>query len=221
MSQKFNKKQTFVVVDDHETILSGTLTALKQQYPEVQLITAQDSAMAWDQIMSVKPDLVVMDLSIPSKPNGLSQTDNGLKLLHELMEKYTTLNIMVQSAHSKSLIRLKPSIDAHQGGFTVSDKSASLGEMLKKVDWALQGVMFTPRDMRNGLEIKPEWLVVIQLAFEEGLQDRAIAERMCVSERTVRHYWTKVQDALDVYPEEGRNIRIQTQIRAREEGLID
>jgi hypothetical protein len=37
----------------------------------------------------------------------------------------------------------------------------------------------------------------------------------------VRHYWNKVQDALGVYPDEGKNIRIQTQIRAREEGLID
>jgi len=30
-----------------------------------------------------------------------------------------------------------------------------------------------------------------------------------------------VQDALEVYPEAGKNIRIQKEIRAREEGLID
>jgi DNA-binding NarL/FixJ family response regulator len=56
--------------------------------------------------------------------------------------------------------------------------------------------------MRNGLEVKPEWLEVLNLAFRDGLQDKAIAESMHVSERTVRHYWTKVQDALEVYPEE-------------------
>jgi hypothetical protein len=37
----------------------------------------------------------------------------------------------------------------------------------------------------------------------------------------VRHYWTKVQDVLGIYPEEGKNIRLQTELRAREEGLID
>ncbi|MEO1352887.1 MAG: LuxR C-terminal-related transcriptional regulator, partial [Cyanobacteria bacterium J06635_15] len=68
---------------------------------------------------------------------------------------------------------------------------------------------------------RPEWLEVLQLAFREGLQDKAIAEKMSISERTVRHYWTKVQDALGVYPNAGKNIRIQTEIRSREEGLID
>ena len=48
-----------------------------------------------------------------------------------------------------------------------------------------------------------------------------IAERISVAERTVRHYWSKIQDVLDVYPDEGKNIRIQTEKRAREEGLID
>jgi DNA-binding NarL/FixJ family response regulator len=94
-------------------------------------------------------------------------------------------------------------------------------EMLTKVDWALQGLIYTPREMRSGLEVKPEWLEVLQLAFRQGLQDKAIAERMNVSERTVRHYWTKIQDALSVYPDAGKNIRIQTEMRAREEGLID
>jgi DNA-binding NarL/FixJ family response regulator len=61
----------------------------------------------------------------------------------------------------------------------------------------------------------------LKLAFQKGLQDKAIADRMNVSERSVRHYWTKIQDALQVYPDEGTNIRIQTEIRAREEGLID
>ncbi len=75
--------------------------------------------------------------------------------------------------------------------------------------------------MQAGLEVKPEWLTLLTLAFGEGLQDKAIAQRMRVSERTVRHYWTKVQDALEIYPEEGKNIRIQTEMRSREEGLID
>jgi DNA-binding NarL/FixJ family response regulator len=68
-------------------------------------------------------------------------------------------------------------------------------------------------------------LEVLRLAFEEGLQDKAIAQRMCVAERTVRHYWTKIQDVLGIYPEdskqEGKNIRIETEIRARQAGLID
>jgi hypothetical protein len=64
-------------------------------------------------------------------------------------------------------------------------------------------------------------LRVLTLAFEEGLKDKAIAERMNVSERMIRHYWTKIYDLLGVYPDANKNLRIQTKIRAREEGLID
>jgi DNA-binding NarL/FixJ family response regulator len=44
---------------------------------------------------------------------------------------------------------------------------------------------------------------------------------MNLSLRTVRHYWTKVQDVLGIYPEDGKSLRIQTEKRAREEGFID
>jgi DNA-binding NarL/FixJ family response regulator len=212
---------TMLVVDDHEAVLNGTVNALERQYPDATIYTAPTAQEAHAQVRRQQPDLTVLDLSIPEASGEVANTTAGLQLLRTLMQEHTTLNIVVQSAHVKSLIRLKPTINSHEGGFTVADKSASMQEMLTKVDWALQGLMFTPKEMRTGLEVKPEWLDVLNLAFQKGLQDRAIAQSMNLSERTVRNYWTKVQDALGVYPDEGINMRIQTEIRAREEGLID
>lgn len=213
--------QKILVVDDHESVLTGTVNVLKQQYTGADFFTAQTAERTQQQVEGVQPDLIVMDLSIPEKPGETARTDVGIQLLRTLMQNYPSLNIVVQSAYAKALVRLKPAINAHEGGFTIADKSLPLKEMLIKVDWALQGLVYTPREMRTGLELKPEWLEVLKLAFEQGLQDKAIAEKMNVSERTVRHYWTQVQDALSVYPEAGKNIRIQTEMRAREEGLID
>ena len=65
------------------------------------------------------------------------------------------------------------------------------------------------------------WMQMLQFAFQESLQDTAIAKRMNVSERTVQYYWTKIRDVLEVYPDDDKNLRIQTEVRAREEGLID
>ena len=212
---------TFVVVDDHEAVLGGTVAALRAEYPKTQIITASTGKEAEEQVAGANPNLVVMDLSMPYRANDTAQTETGIELLRTLMSTYPTLNIVVQSAHVRSLVRIKPLIDLHEGGLTIADKSLPLKEMLKKVDWALQGLIYTPRDMRTGLEVKPEWIEVLMLAFQDGLQHKAIAEKMNISERTVRHYWTKVQDALDVYPEPGKNIRIQTELSAREQGLID
>lgn len=212
-----------LVIDDHELVLGGTLDVLQRQYPEAEILTAQTQESAQNQASSFSPDLVVMDLSIPEKPGVPARTDTGIQLLKTLMSKYSNLNFVVQSTYVKALVRVKPDINAHKGGFTVADKSLSSKEMLTRVDWALKGLTHTKdiTAMQTGLELKPEWLTVLTLAFEEGLQDKAIAERICVSERMVRHYWSKVQDVLGIYPEEGKNIRIQTEMRAREEGLID
>jgi DNA-binding NarL/FixJ family response regulator len=215
--------QKILVIDDHELVLGGTFDVLRRQYPDAEILTAQTAQSAREQILKFTPDLVVMDLSIPEKPGIGARTDTGIQLLRTLMKDYPTLNIVVQSTHVKTLVRIRPEIDAHKGGFTVADKSLSSKDMLTRVSWATQGLTHTKdiKGMHSGLEVKPEWLTVLTLAFQEGLQDKAIAERMCVSERMVRHYWTKIQDVLGIYPEEGKNIRIQTERRAREEGLID
>lgn len=214
-------KQVFIVIDDHESVLGGTTAALQQAYPDAEILTADNSLRAQELIRSVSPQFVMTDLSIPESLDGSAQPQVGLNLLKHLMETYPELNLAVQSAHTKSLVRLKPIIDQHNAGFAVIDKSLGLKDMLKRVDWALQGVMYTPKEMRTGLEVKEEWLTVLEFAFQDSLQDKAIAEKMCVSERTVRHYWTKVQDALEVYPEAGQNIRIRTEMAARDKGLID
>jgi len=216
-----SQKLTFLIIDDHELVLGATRSALEQAYPDAHLVTAQSLQDAMRCVKMYQPNLAVVDLSIPNETGEMAQINVGIQLLKQLMQQYPTLNIVVQSAHVKTLVRLKPIINEHEGGFTIADKSLPMKEMLTKVDWALQGLIYTPRDMRNGLEVKPEWLEVLHLAFQEGLQDKAIAERMNVSERTVRHYWTKIQDVLEVYPDEGKNVRIQTEIHARQAGLID
>ena len=214
---------TFLVVDDQELALYATINVLKPQYPDVKIIEAQNAQEALNLIASnpTLPDLAIVDLSMPQTAGESARTDAGIQLLRTLMEKYHSLNIVVQSAYPRSLIRLKALISSHEGGFTVADKSLPMKEMLAKVDWALNGVIYTPKEMRTVLEVKPEWLEMLEWAFKKGLQDKEIAKQMQIAERTVRHYWRNVQNVLEVYPDDGKNLRIQTEIRAREEGLID
>jgi DNA-binding NarL/FixJ family response regulator len=216
--------QTFIVADDHQAVLEGTCTVLKGQYPKARILTASTADSLETLVREAKPslpNLVVMDLSIPAKLREQAKTETGLQLLQMFLTTYPTLNLVIQSAHARSLIRLKPSIESHQAGFTIADKSLPNHEMLIKVDWALKGLLYTPPEMRNGLEVKPEWLEMLQLAFDQALTDKEIAKAMNVAERTVRHYWTRTQDALVVYPEKGHNIRIQTYKKARAYGLVD
>jgi len=212
----------FLVVDDHESVLSGTVEILKRQYPDAEIHTVQTAQAADQWIRQGQPDLLVTDLSIPQVAGDVAKTDTGIKLLETLMQRYPTLNIVVQSANVKALVLLKLAISNHGGGFTIADKNLPLQKMLELVDWALKGINYTPKEMRTkNLELKHEWLQVVQLAWDERLQDQAIAERLICTESTVRNYWRKLQDALEVYPQEGKNMRIETIQQARQKGLLD
>lgn len=231
MSTAAQINQGFIIllIDDHPSVLKGTELIIQQQYPQATIQTAShgSEAIAYfskhlvSQEGSSCPHLIITDLSMPMTVGDESKLDAGLEVLETFMAQNPTINLVVQTAHPKALIRLKPMINQHQGGFTIAPKNLSMDEFLVQVDWSLKGLMFTPRELRAGLEIQQEWLELLQLAFEKGMQDKAIANQMNVSERTVRNYWTKIQDALKVYPDAGKNMRIQTEIKARETGLID
>jgi DNA-binding NarL/FixJ family response regulator len=218
------KKLGILVVDDHQLILTGTLDVLSREYPEALIVKAQTVKETLSQLQCYAFDLIVMDLSIPAQPGETAEIDTGIKLLQTLLKEYPHQNLMVQSSYVKALIRIKHEIDNHQGGFAIADKGLPEAEMLMRASLALHGATHT-KDIKTGIELKPEWLEVLRLAFEESLTDKAIADRMYKSERAVRTYWTKIQDVLGVYPEDckqsGKNMRILTEIRAREEGLID
>ncbi len=216
-----------VLIDAQEIFLAGTIEMLHSRYPKVKILTARTPLEALNLISNYQPDLVIMDISLPEKPGASANTRIGIQFLNTLLEKYPKLNIFVQSAYIKTLVRIKTKIDAHQGGLIVAEKNLSGQEMLDRVKWALEGLIHTKdiKELSPEVKIKPEWLRLLTLAFHEGLQDKAIARDICVSERMVRYYWYRLQIALGIDSEDiknqGKNIRIVTQIRAREAGLID
>ncbi|MBW4505158.1 MAG: response regulator transcription factor [Scytonematopsis contorta HA4267-MV1] len=220
-----DEKLNILVADDHQLILTGTVKVLSLNYPGANILTAQTGEEILFKLQSPhKFQLIVIDLSIPCDSSETAEISTGINLLKTLLEKYPQQNFMVQTSYVRALIKIRHEIDNHQGGFAIADKRLSEEKMLMRANLALHGATYT-KDIKTEIEWKPEWLDVLRLAFEESLTDRAIAERMSIAERTVRTYWTKIQDVLGVYPEDcrldGKNVRIQTEIRSREEGLID
>lgn len=212
--------QTFLVVDDHEAILEGTVPALQRTYPGAEILTAQDIQTAQTQIGYYHPTLVVLDLSVPQQPYAIASAEVGIQFLKTLIESKLAPNIVVLSTNIKPLVQLKPMINAYEGGFAAMDKSLPIREMLRLVDFALRGSIYLPPELRARSEFDRKWLEVLALKFQEGLTDKAIADRMQVSDRTVRNYWVRLQDALGIYDEPDKDLRIQIAIAARKRGLL-
>ena len=132
-----------LVIDDHESVLSGTIDVLQGEYEDAKFVKAVNAENALEQIEAVHPDLVIMDLSIPQKFGMIARPETGIQLLRTIMTNYPELNIVVQTAHVRTLVRLRPDIDVHKGGFTVADKGLTSQEMLTRVEWSLQGLTHT------------------------------------------------------------------------------
>ena len=212
--------QIFLVVDDHEAILEGTVPALKRTYPTAEIFTAKDIQTAHTQIGYRHPTLVVLDLSVPQQPYAIATPAVGIQFLKLLIESKLAPNIVVLSTNIRPLVQLKPMINAYEGGFAAMDKSLPIHEMLRLVDFALRGSIYLPPELRSRSEFDRKWLEVLSLKFQEGLTDKAIADRMQVSDRTVRNYWIRLQDALGIYDEPDHDLRIQIAIAARKLGLL-
>lgn len=215
-----NAKQHFIVIDDHEAILEGTVPALQQKYPAAEIVTAGDAQTARLLVERHQPDLVIVDLSLPLTKRTIATPEVGIQLLHELMKSKLAPNIMVLSTNVKPIIQLKPMINTYEGGFAVMDKSLPIQSMLNTVEIALKGSIYLPSEVRARSEFDRKWIRVLQLKYQEGFSDKAIAKEMGITSRTVHNYWVRIQDALGVHDDPERDMRVLVQIAARKAGFI-
>jgi DNA-binding NarL/FixJ family response regulator len=209
-----------LIIDDHPLMLSSIKLLVQAQFPNSQITTVATAISAIAELATTNKEwnLVLADLSIPQQSGDIAKSETGVDLLREIMKLYPDLNLMIYSSSVKVLVQLKYQIDNHQGGFTIADKALESSEVQRRMQYAIEGITLT-KEIRKGLELKPEWLSTLQLAAQ-GLQDKAISEQLNVTERAVRHYWTKLQDVLEVY-NDNVNLRVLTLKKAREAGLID
>jgi DNA-binding NarL/FixJ family response regulator len=211
-----------LIIDDHPLMLNSIKQLVQAQFIDAK-VTTVSTATAASQLLANRPNqwqLVLSDLSIPNDSADVAKSETGIELLRTIMNLYPDLNLMVYSNNLKGLVQLKQQIDNHQGGFTIADKISEPVEIQRRMQYAIEGITLT-KEIRKGIELKPEWLQTLQLATQ-GLQDKAISEQLNVTERSVRHYWTKLQDVLGIYVHKSDRVnpRILTLNRAREEGLI-
>lgn len=219
-------KQHFLVVDDHESVLQGTVPALQTAYPQAEILTAQNYLEATQTAEKVRLALMVVDLSIPAAAGDTATPDVGLKLVEQLLTG--TLpglrrapNVAVLSTDINPLVRLKAAIKAYEGGFAAMDKALPLQEMLHYIDFAMRGSVYLPQAVKSRPELHANWLELLHLRFDEGLNDKAIAKRMGTSDRTIRNYWIRIQDTLLIGDDPDKDLRVQIEIEARRIGLIN
>ncbi|MFB6290945.1 MAG: response regulator [Candidatus Bipolaricaulia bacterium] len=205
-----------VIVDDHRVVRSG-VKALIETEPELEVIgEAGDGREAVTKVKSHGPDVVLMDLVMPEM--------DGVEATSKITKLSPAPKILILTSFSEEE-RIIQAIKAGASGYLIKDASPNeLVQAIKDVyngestlDPKVAGTVL--RSVQSEPEASSEDLTdreieVLEL-LAEGLPNEDIAEKLYISERTVRSHVSNILGKLDL------SNRTQAALYAVREGIAD
>jgi two-component system response regulator NreC len=213
-------KHRIIIAEDH-TILREGLRSLLSSDPDLDVVgEAQDGQEAIRCVEKLKPNLVLMDLSMPRM--------NGLDAIKEIKKRSTDTKILVLTVH-KNEEYIVATLQAGADGYALKDSThAELGIAIKNVlsgnHYISPGI--SGRVIEGYLEgrkpLKPispfETLTQrergILKMIAEGYKNKDIADYLCISVKTVEKHRANLMQKLDLH-----NVSALTAF-ALEKGLV-
>ncbi len=120
-----------LVADDHELVRRG-VRSLLQTRPDIEVCgEARDGRDAIEQARRLSPDLIVMDISMPSL--------NGLEATREIRRTLPTIDILILSQHNSTEM-MRQAFNAGARGYVV--KNAISQDLLHGIDKVRKGQLF-------------------------------------------------------------------------------
>ena len=187
-----------MVVDDHVIVRNG-LAQLLATTDEFELVgAAGDGREALDMLPTLRPDVVLMDLSMPGM--------DGVEATQRIATEHPGVKIVILSSFSEHQ-RVLAALDAGAEGYVL--KHADPEQILAAIDAVHRGgAPIDPQVARVLLDVKrnaPTARGVLTDREEEvlrlvqsGLANKQIGRQLGISERTVKAHLTKIFQTLGV-----------------------
>lgn len=182
-----------ILVDDHEVVRIGLKTLLMRQTQFEIVAEAGNASEAIEKTQQFKPDVVIMDIRLPGK--------SGIEACREIVSRQPTTRVLMLTSYAEDTL-LFDAIAAGAAGYVL--KQIGSGELVRAleavgrgeslVDPALMQKVFSRvreenrRAESDAFKGLTEQEMKILALIAEGKTNREIAERVFLSEKTVRNY---------------------------------
>ncbi|MGA9178149.1 MAG: response regulator transcription factor [Desulfobacterales bacterium] len=217
------EQKNIIIIDDHPLFREGLKTIISRDDRFKVVGEAGSGHEGFDMVKKLKPDLVVIDISLPDQ--------SGIQLARDLRELLSEIKILIVSMHSK-IDYIAEAFQAGATGYVVKESASErLLQGLKSVakgDYYLdssvshavvENLMKSPLKAAKITDadyatLTPREQEVMRL-LAEGLSSKAVAEKLFISPKTVENHRANIMNKL------GLHSTIELVRYAAKLGLID
>lgn len=209
---------SILVVDDHAVVRAG-LRALIQSDPSMRIAgEAAGGLEAISLVEKLRPDVLVLDLSMPDM--------DGILVTKELHEKYPDIRILILTVHEDEAL-LREAMKSGASGYIL--KYAAEKELIEAINRIISGGMYVDPKMLPSLfneeknltqapddlvePLTPREIGVLKLIVE-GYTNRQIGVELGISVRTVEGH------RANLYGKLGLRSRVELVRYAKQHGMI-
>jgi len=194
-----SKKVTIVLVDDHAVVRAGVRRLLEQEALFDVIGEAESGEKAYHMFGELKPDVMVMDLSMPGM--------GGLEAIRRILMRHERARILVLTMH-EDLSFANQALKLGAKGYLIKN---TLGDdLVKSIQTVSRGEVFLSDEIAKKMamqsisgdqdpihELSAREFEIFRL-LAEGLEIDAIATTLNISSKTVSNYQTMIKQKLNI-----------------------
>lgn len=190
-----------LIADDHALVRAG-IRALVEKIERVTVVAeAGKGSEAKDLITQLKPDLVLLDITMPD--------GNGFDVLLHIQENFPQIRVIVLTVHEAGEYAIRA---LREGASGFLPKSAASTELEQAIHTVIEGGRYispetsqktvlefgkgTKRDQLDALS--PRQREVLRL-IAEGRTTKQIAQTLAISVKTVETHRSQLMERLDIH----------------------
>jgi DNA-binding NarL/FixJ family response regulator len=198
------KRIRIVIADDHAVVREGTRTMLERETDMEVVGEAEDGEEAIRLIEELKPDVAVLDVSMPRL--------GGVEVTRRVKPRFPSLAVLVLTIYDNDEY-VFALLEAGAAGYLLKDarrhdvidaiRAVADGESIlhpsiarKVIQRAILGTVKSAEGAQSG-QLSERELEILKHAAK-GLSNREIAEKLCLSARTVQGHINSIFHKLGV-----------------------
>ena len=203
-----------VIADDSVLLREGVARLLAEAGFEV-VGQAGDADELLREVAAKDPDVAIVDIRMPP-----THTDEGLRAARELRSRYPALGVLVLSQYVRPSYAFELLADDARGvGYLLKDRVSDVGDLADAVNRVGDGgsvldpsvvsqLVGRRRQGHDPIDDLTERERQVLALIAEGRSNRAIAERLVITERTVEKHVKSILGKLRIAgsPEDHRRV---------------